>query len=180
MAHEAQGKSGAATQAEQLTEQERRELDQESIQSEIDAEMDRESEAEEEVGQHEIEIEVLEALDIDEIGGRGGARRGRRAVVTRLVMRQMVRTILVYTRAVVKRMHRSASLRRKLLAASRRGPRAVRALVGLAVLRAMPRPFRQASRRLIPMVVVLSFRAIARQAGLNAQEIDAAELESAT
>lgn len=174
MAKKARSKAGKATQAEQLTKEELKDLNQKSIQKEIEEEMKIDTKAEEELEQHEIEIDILEVLG----AGRGGRRRTRSAVLGTLVMRQLVRALLLYTRAVVNRMRRSTTLKKKLAAASRRGPRAVRALVGLAVLRAMPSPFRRASRRLVAIVIGLSFRAIARKAGLKAREIDCAELRS--
>lgn len=178
MATESQGRSGTgSSHTETLTEQELQELDAESIQNEIEAETESEDEIEAEANPQEIEDEASEAIETPD-GFRHGMSPRFRGLVARFFVRQMIRAILVYTKAVVRRMHRSATLRRKLLAASRRGPRAVRALVGLAVLRAMPKPFRRASRRLLPLVIGLSFRFIARTAGLNAHETDAAELES--
>ena len=177
MATESQGRSGTSASHETLTEQEMQELDTESIQNEIEAETENEAEIESEACSEEIETEATESLEMAEGFGHGGSQRFR-GILARFFLRQMIRAVLVYTKAVVRRMHRSATLRRKLLAASRRGPRAVRALVGLAVLRAMPKPFRRASRRLLPLVIGLSFRFIARHAGLSANEADSAELES--
>jgi hypothetical protein len=186
MASEAQGKSGILSQVESLTEQEMQDLDLETIQEEIEAEAADEHEhahhahAEaEEASQEEIEAEAFENIEAGEMSGHMHELSPRaRALVARFLVRQTIKAVLVYTMAVVRRMHRSSALRRKLAAASRRGPRAVRMLVGPVVLRAMPRPFRRASRRLVALVIRLSFRSIARTAGLNMHEIDTAELES--
>lgn len=178
MAAETHGRAGALlSHAESLSEQELSELESESIHSEIEAETDSDVEAEAEDNPDEIAAEAYESLEAAEGTGAEGTPRFRK-FMTKFLARQMIKAVLLYTRAVVKRMHRSAALRRKLLNASRRGPRAVKALVGPCVLRALPRPFRKASRRLIPLLVGLSFRFIARTAGLSAREIDVAEFES--
>lgn len=173
MAAEAQGKSGVGSSQEALTDQEMQELDPDAIQNELEAEGEGEAEASPE----EIEAEALEDIEAGEPGGGELSARGR-GILARIVLRQTLRAVLAYTRAVVRRMVRVASLRRKLAAASRRGPRAVRALVGPVVLRAMPKPFRRISRRLVGLALRVSFRSIARNAGLASQEIDVAELES--
>jgi hypothetical protein len=174
MAHEAQGKTGTM---ESLSEQEMQELTPEAIQNEIEGEEEGEGEAEVEASPEEIETEALETVEITEAAEVDVSPR-RRALLGRFIIRQSIRAVLVYTRAVVRRMQRNASLRRKLAAASRRGPRAVRALLAPVVLRAMPKPFRRSSRRLVGLVVALAFRGIARNAGLATHEIDAAEFES--
>jgi hypothetical protein len=159
-----------------LTEQEIQELAPESG-HEIDADTNDESEAEAEGNPEEVAAEAFEHIEGGEAGEHEHSRRFR-GVLARFVLRHVIKAILVYIRIAVRRMHRHATLRRKLIAATRRGPRALRALVGPVVLRTMPRPFRRAARRLVPLLVGLSFRFIARTAGLSTHEADAAECES--
>jgi len=179
MAAEAHGKSGSYMHShEALTEQELQELDAESIQNEIEAELEEAAEEEAEADPEDIAEEATEMFEEAEDRGYQHAMSPRfRGLVTRFFLRQFIKAVLIYTKAVVRRMHANTSLRKKLNAASKRGPRAVRALLAPAILRAMPRPFRRTSRRLLPLVIRLSFRYIARMSGLNALETDTADTE---
>lgn len=173
MSHDHHGKQMS------LTEQEMRELDSEAIQDEIESEAEAKVEVEaemEEESREEVEAELIDIIEAGTTETETSPRRRR--LLARIVIRQSVRAVCTYTRAVVRRMLRNAALRRKLAAASRRGPRAVRVLVGVAVLRAMPKPFRRGSRRLVGLAITMGYRNIARQAGLAPHEIDAAELKS--
>ncbi len=174
MAHETQGRPGASS--ENISEQELQELGLEQFQNEIEGE--EESDIEAEATPDEIASEAWEHIEAGEHPGLERHPQLRHAVITRIVVRSMLKATLIYTRAVVKHMLRNAALRRRLLAATRRGPRSLRAFLAPAVLRSIPRPFRRASRRLLPLMIVLAFRSIARQTGLSAHEADAAECES--
>jgi hypothetical protein len=162
---------------EALNEQELQDLEADSIQDDIESELDVESESD--ANPENIVGRVIESLDIDEDFEQEESHHGHRhhhlGLVARHVLRNTIRAIVLFTRVVVKRMLRNAALRRKLLAATKRGPRAVRALLAPSVARAIPRPFRRATRRLLPLVIGRSFRMIARQAGLSAHDADSAE-----
>lgn len=180
MAHESEHRAGHAAEHEALTEHELYEVIPEASPGEIENEVEQEIEEEESKFGGSAEwiardvVEVIEAIGATGRHGEGGAA-GR--LLARFVLRQNVKAVLFYTRAVAKRMSRNPMLKRKLQLALRRGPRAVSRLVGPAVIGAMPRAFRQACPKLVGFVIRMSFRQIARNAGLRQSEIDMAEIE---
>jgi hypothetical protein len=181
MAHEAERRV-APTTAEQegLTDQELYEVSPETSPGEIEAEVEQEIEEEESKfgGSSEwIARDVVELLETMGASGHHGEGGPAGRLLARFVLRQSVKAVLFYTRAVVKRMMRNPNLKRKLQLALRRGPRSVSRLVAPAVLGAIPRAFRQACPKLVGFVIRMSFRQIARNAGLRQSEIDIAEIE---
>jgi hypothetical protein len=180
--HEVQGMQGRPAMTfehEALTEQEVRELTPEMSHGEVETEVEQELEKESET-EHSTEWlarELLEHIEAHAFGHEGSHKGG---MLARFVLRQNLRAVLLYTKAIVRRMARNPQMKRKLMAASRRGPKAVTRLVGIAVLGALPRPFRRASRRLVALSIRACFRHIARHAGLSSAEIDLVEFEKET
>jgi hypothetical protein len=180
MAHEAERRTTPpTTEPEYLTEQELYEVSPETAPAEIEAEVEQEMEEQENKFGSEAEWTARDVVElVDAMGGTGHHGEGALGrLLARFVLRQNVKAVLFYTRAIVKRMTRNPVLKRKLQLALRRGPRAANRLIAPAVIGSIPRAFRPGCPRLVSLVVRMSFRQIARNAGLRQSEIDIAEIE---
>ncbi|NMG08381.1 hypothetical protein [Brasilonema sp. UFV-L1] len=117
---------------------------------------------------------VAESLEGLMEGAEGAEAYGSRRSPSSSVNKQLLKTFTTIVKTLVKKIMSNPRTRTKLQAAIRKGPTAVAQLITPSVAKVLPSYFRWMAPIYVPPVTRVLFSPIRKQAGVKAEQVEAA------